>query len=686
MNQRHTPALRAPLAAVLAAAAVAFALAAAAPAAAQQAAGAEAENYLTLESYLEWESVSSPRFSPDGTQILYGRRHVDKMNDGWDGALWLMNADGSKKRYLVDGGGAEWSPDGTRIAYVAEGEPEGSQIFVRWMDAEGAVSQVTRVTESPSSLAWSPDGEWIAFQMFVPERAGWGISPPGRPDGADWTPDPRVIESVDYRQDRRGFNEPGYEHIFVVPATGGTPRQLTSGDWDHGSPEWTPDGSAILFSSLRTEDAEYAIRESEIYRLDVASGEITQLTDRRGPDYGPVVSPDGRRVAYVGYDYADQTFQESKLYVMNADGSDPRALTTELDRSPRGLIWAPNGGGIYFTAETEGVEDLFHASVDGEVRRVTDGNHVLGVDDINGRMAVGVRQSYHEPGDIVTFDLRRPDRVTELTRVNDDVLMGVQLGEVEEFWWESVDDFRIQGWLVKPPDFDPSKTYPLMLEIHGGPHAMYDVAFDWDRQEHAANGYLVLYTNPRGSSGYGTAFGNAIDNDYPNKDFDDLMAGVDAVIEQGYVDTDNMFVFGCSGGGVLTAWIVTHTDRFRAASSNCAVINWLSFVGTTDSPYWYHNFDEFPWIDPAEHLRRSPLMYVDNVTTPTMLMTGELDLRTPMSQTEEFYQALKMEKVPTAMVRFQGEWHGTSSKPSNRLRTQLYLRHWFEKWGTHDDG
>jgi dipeptidyl aminopeptidase/acylaminoacyl peptidase len=225
-----------------------------------------------------------------------------------------------------------------------------------------------------------------------------------------------------------------------------------------------------------------------------------------------------------------------------------------------------------------------------------------------------------------------------------------------------------------------------MLEIHGGPHAMYDVAFDWDRQEHAANGYLVLYTNPRGSSGYGTPFGNAIDNDYPNKDFDDLMAGVDAVSDEGYVDTENMFVFGCSGGGVLTAWIVTHTDRFRAASSNCPVINWLSFVGTTDSPYWYHNFDEFPWIDPEEHLRRSPLMYVENVTTPTMLMTGELDLRTPISQTEEFYQALKMEKVPTAMVRFHSEWHGTSSKPSNRLRTQLYLRHWFEKWGTHDDG
>ncbi len=659
------------------------------PVAAQNGADAVAvvDNRLTLEHYLEWESVSSPRFSPDGDEILFTRGRVDKINDRWTSDLWLMNADGSKLRALVDGSGAEWSPDGTRIAYIAEGEPEGSQVFVRWMDAEGAVSQVTRVTESPSNLAWSPDGQWIAFSMLVPEDAGWKISLPGRPEGAKWTEAPRVVESVDYRQDRRGFNDAGYRHLFVVPATGGTPRQLTSGDWDHGSPEWTPDGRHILFSTLRTEDAEYAIRESEIYRVDVETGAIEQLTTRHGPDYGPEVSPDGRHVAYIGYDWSDDTFRESRLYAMAADGSDVRELAVGLDRSPRGLIWDDRSRGVYFNVEREGVRDLYYAPADGgEARRITNDTHILDVQDMDGRMAVGVRETGTQPGDIVVFDLRRPEGMTRLTAVNDDILRDVELGEVEELWWTSTDDLRIQGWVVKPPDFDPAKRYPLMLEIHGGPHAMYDVGFDYDRHEHAANGYLVLYTNPRGSSGYGSAFGNAIKNDYPNKDFDDLMSGVDAVIEQGWVDTDNMFVFGCSGGGVLTAWIVTHTDRFRAASSNCPVINWLSFVGTTDSPYWYHNFAEMPWDDPSEHLRRSPLMYVQNVTTPTMLMTGELDLRTPISQTEEFYQALKMRKVPTAMVRFYEEWHGTSSKPSNRLRTQLYLRHWFEKWGTHDDG
>jgi dipeptidyl aminopeptidase/acylaminoacyl peptidase len=292
---------------------------------------------------------------------------------------------------------------------------------------------------------------------------------------------------------------------------------------------------------------------------------------------------------------------------------------------------------------------------------------------------LGTLSAPQKPGDIVSFQLNRPTEFKQLTDVNGDVLAGKKLGAVEEIWYKGADNWDIQGWIIKPPDFDPSRKYPLMLSIHGGPHSMYGVGFNFGWQEHAANGYVVLYTNPRGSTGYGSAFGNAIKNAYPGKDYDDLMAGVDAVIAKGFVDTNNMFVYGCSGGGVLTAWIVGHTDRFAAASSNCPVINWLSFVGTTDGASWYRNFEKLPWEDPSEHLRRSPLMYVGNVKTPTMLMTGVNDLRTPISQTEEFYEALKVRKVPTAMIRFNDEWHGTSSKPSNFIRTQLYLREWFQK-------
>ncbi|MGH7471626.1 MAG: S9 family peptidase, partial [Longimicrobiales bacterium] len=466
------------------------------------------------------------------------------------------------------------------------------------------------------------------------------------------------------------------------PADGGSPRQLTSGPYDSGAPIFTPDGKTIIFGSgPRVPEAEYIWRESDIYSLDVANGKVTQLTTRKGPDGQPAISPDGKLIAYTGYDYTDDTYRDSKLYIMNVDGSSPRVLTETLDRTPQGLNWAHDGTGVYFSVQSEGSQNLYFVSLKGELKPVTKGTHMLSAGDIHKTgLVVGTRSTSAEPGDIVTFSLTAPDRVNKLTDVNADILAGKKIGQTEEIWYTSVDNYKIQGWIVKPPDFDPSKKYPLMLEIHGGPHSMYNVGFSFPRQEHVANGYVLLYTNPRGSTGYGSAFGNAIKNAYPSKDFDDLMKGVDEVIAKGYIDTSNMFVFGCSGGGVLTAWTVGHTDRFTAASSNCPVINWLSFVGTTDGSSWYRNFAKLPWEDPSEHLKRSPLMYVGNVKTPTMLMTGVNDLRTPISQTEEFYEALKLRKVPTAMVRFNDEWHGTSSKPSNFLRTQLYLRHWFEKY------
>ena len=636
---------------------------------------------VALEMYLDLESVSDPQISPDGQRIVYTREWVDKMNDERESSIWIMNADGARNHFLVDGSGPVWSPDGTRIAYTASGEPEGSQIFVRWMDDAGATTQITRLENGPGSLEWSPDGEWISFSMNMDAEPAWTVSPPGKPEGARWTEGPKVVTRADYRQDRTGFIDDGWRHIFVVPAEGGTPRQLTDGDWNHSGGAWTADGREILFSSLRTEDAELSWRESEIYAVDVASGTIRQLTDRRGQDTGPVPSPGGDLIAYRGAEFHTDTYRNSGVYVMGRDGSGPRLISGDFDRQISGdLVWAADGSGLYFTANDAGARNVHFVSVGGGVRPVTTGTHVLSLGSFTADgTAVGTSTSPHAPGDIVRFDLDDPATMTQLTRVNDDVLAGVTLGEVEEVWYESTDGLRIQGWIVKPPDFDPSQRYPLMLSIHGGPHSMYSVGFNFGWQDHAANGYVVLYTNPRGSTGYGSAFANEIDNAYPGEDFDDLMKGVDEVIARGYVDENNLFVYGCSGGGVLTSWIVGHTDRFAAASANCPVTNWLSFVGTTDGIGWYNNFDVFPWEDPSEHLRRSPLMHVGNVTTPTMLMTGENDLRTPMPQTEEFYAALKVLGVETAMIRFRNEWHGTSRTPSNFLRTQLFLREWFQR-------
>ena len=625
--------------------------------------------------------MSNPQLSPDGRQAIYTRRFVDKLNDKWETALWIVNVDGTRNHFLVKGADARWSPDGTRIAYFANGEPTGTQLYVRYMDAEGATTQITRVDQTPSDLAWSPDGKTIAFRMLVPVKDTWKIDMPASPKGSKWTEAPRVVSRLRYRADRQGFIDDGYKHIFVVSADGGTQRQVTSGDWEHGAPEWMPNGKSVVFGALREEDADWIWRESEIYSADVTTGDVRQLTHRKGPDGSPEPSPDGRLIAYTGFDSTDATWQDSRLYIMNADGSNPRALTASLDRSPQGLQWAPDGSGVYFNVENEGSRNLYFASIAGAVRPVTTGTQVLTVTSVDklGR-AVGVLSTPNKPNDVYTFMLRAPAAMRQLTAVNEDLLTGKRLGAVEEIRYTSVDGFKVQGWIIKPPNFDASRKYPLILTIHGGPHSMYNVGFNYAWQEHAANGYVVLYTNPRGSTGYGSAFGNAIKNAYPGKDYDDLMAGVDSVIGRGYVDDKNMFVYGCSGGGVLTAWIVGHTNRFAAAASQCPVINWLSFVGTTDGPSWYRNFEKLPWEDPTEHLRRSPLMYVGNVKTPTLLMTGVNDLRTPIGQTEEFYEALKMLKVPTAMIRFNNEWHGTSSTPSNFLRTQLYLRSWFERY------
>ncbi|MGH7541978.1 MAG: S9 family peptidase [Gemmatimonadota bacterium] len=657
------------------------------------------DRILQVADFLDLEPVGSPELSPDGSEIIYARSHVNRIEDSWDSELWIMNADGSRNRFLTEGSSPRWSPDGTRIAYLAEGEPKGTQVFVRWMDAEGATSQITRVTESPSSIEWSPDGRSIAFVMLVPEKESWSIDMPGAPEGAEWTQAPRMITKTHYRQDRRGFMEEGFTHLFVVPADGGTPRQLTRGDWNVGARfsglafgagiDWTPDGAEILFDGLMEESPELdGFGQNYIYAVDVESGEVRQVVSEKGNWLGPVVSPDGSHVAFTGYPFTLQTYTTSELYVAPVAGGAPTKISGDLDRDAGDLRWAPDGEGVYFTAGDRGTQNVHFAAADGSgVRPVTEGTHMLSLSSLSsGGLAVGTVTSPQHPGDVVRLDLGAARdgsgtaALTTLTDVNADILARKELGVVEEIWYESTGGTRVQGWIVKPPDFDESRDYPLILHIHGGPHGMYDVSFSWPYQTFASNGYVVLYTNPRGSTGYGTAFGNAIDDAYPSVDHEDLMAGVDALLARGYVDPNRLYVTGCSGGGVLSSWAIGHTDRFAAAAVRCPVVNWISFAGTADVVQWgYHRFDGYFWDDPTKWLEHSPIMHVGNVTTPTLLMTGELDLRTPMSQTEEYYAALKVLGVEAVMLRFYDEYHGTTSKPSNAMRTQLYLMDWFGK-------
>lgn len=642
---------------------------------------------LTLDLFLDWEYALNPQISPDGSQIVYTRRWTDKVNDKYENDVWIMNADGSRHRFLLKGSAPVWSPDGRRIAYVAPGQPTGAQIFVKWLDAADAGTQVTRLERSPANLQWSPDGKSIAFNMLVPAQAALKVAAPKRPEGAKWIDPPRVVDRLNYRSDASGYRPEGFMHVFVVSSEGGNPRQLTDGDFNHNAAEWMPDSNTIVFSATRKPDAEYVRFGSEIYSLNVKTNQIKPLTDRDGTDSEPAVSPDGKLIAYLGSDRNTDTYNISKLYLMDANGQNKRVLTETFDRSPDNLMWSGDGDGVYFIAEDKGTNNLHFASTKGgAARQITTGNHQFISSNMsrNG-IVVGTLSDASQPGDVVVFNVKQnklPAR--KLTDVNGDLLEGRKLGAVEEIWYESVGGMRVQGWIVKPPDFNPSKKYPLILYIHGGPHAMYGIGFNFEFQNHAAENYVVLYTNPRGSSGYGKQFGNAINNNYPGEDYDDLMKGVDEVLKRGYVDEKNLFVTGGSGGGVLTAWIVGHTDRFAAAVSMKPVINWYSFVGTTDGADWYYNFKKLPWEDPSEHLRRSPITYVGNVKTPTMVLTGDLDLRTPLEQTEQYYRALKLRKVPTAMVRLNDEYHGFNAlglrHPSNRLYQIQYLRAWFDKY------
>jgi dipeptidyl aminopeptidase/acylaminoacyl peptidase len=653
-------------------------------------------NRFTTVHYFALERVSNPQISPDGARIVYAREQANRLEDRWEPALWIMSADGSQHRFLAKGSYARWAPDSKRMLYLADGEPRGTQIFVRWIDAEGPATQVTHATEKIADAQWSPDGKMIAFSMFAPGKSKWKIDMPAEPQGAKWMPAPRIIETLHYRQDRVGFLEDGYTHLFVVAADGGAPRQLTTGAWSAGAGElrgpvgldWTPDSKAIVLVANRDTDADLEYDRSQLLVVDANSGSIRELVTKPGEWGRPKVSPDGKMVAFTGSPKSEQTHSVADLYVVPFAGGEPRKISGDFDRDPLDLHWAADGSGLYFDADDHGSRNVQFAPLSGGVRAVTTGVHVLTLDSLSkDLMAAGTVTDPDHPAEVARFSVRRPAEMTQLTNVNAGLLAGKKLAKTEEITYTSTGNTKVQGWVVKPPDFDPAKKYPLILEIHGGPFAMYSVAFNYMWQNFAANDFVVLYVNPRGSTGYGTAFSGAIDHNYPGPDYDDLMAGVDAVMAKGFVDSSRMYVSGCSGGGVLSSWVIGHTDRFAAAAVRCPVTDWLSMAGNTDVPLFTYSFFRKPfWEDPSDWLAHSSLMYAGKVSTPTLLMTGVLDRRTPMPQTEEYFAALKSRGVPASLLQFEGEYHGTASKPSNFIRTQLYMMSWFKKYTRSGDG
>jgi acylaminoacyl-peptidase len=541
----------------------------------------------------------------------------------------------------------------------------------------------------------SPDGTRIAFVQFVDAKPEAPLAHmPDPPPGANWGPPIKYIDRLVYRFNGPGYLPLGRKHLFVMSADGGTPHQVTDGDFDDdGSLAWTPDGKALVFSANRHDDAEYQPLNSEIYEVPATGGAVRALTDRNGPDQAAVVSPDGRHIAYVGFDDRRQGYQVGHLYVMDRDGTHARVVSAGLDRDIDDPHWDSRGDGLYFQYDDEGMTRIAYASLDGKLRNIAAdvGGLDIGRPYSGGQYTVAAKAgtiaftltSAQHPADIAVVGAGGGS-VDRLTDLNAGLFAQVSLGTLEEIRIASAFDQRpVEGWILKPPGFDAAQKYPLILEIHGGPFANYGARWSAEDQLYAAAGYVVLYLNPRGSTSYGEEFGNLIHHDYPNHDYDDLMSAVDAVIGRGYVDAKRLFVTGGSGGGVLTAWIVGHTDRFRAAVVAKPVINWYSWVLTSDLPafgtqYW---FGSMPWDDADNYMKRSPISYVGKVSTPTMLMTGEVDYRTPSSDAEQFYEALKLRKVPAAMVRIPDASHEIAEKPSNMMAKVAYILGWFARYG-----
>ena len=649
---------------------------------------------LSVMDEFQIQLPTDPQISPDGKEIVYVRRFADPMTDRRYSNLWIVNAEGTDHRPLTTGNRSDasprWSPDGTRIAYLSDADGK-QQIYIRWMDS-GQTARITNLEHAPDAIAWSPDGKWLSYSALVPGKGPHLADLPVPPAGAKWAEPPSAYDRTVYRFNGSGYLKPGYMQIFVVSAEGGAPRQVTNGHFANGGSEygptrasWTPDGKYLIVSANRHPESDHETFDTEVYEFAVADGSLRALTNRKGPDNSPVVSPNGKWIAYTGYDDRYQGHQTTKLYLMNRDGTGAKSLSDKLDRDAQSPEWAPDNSGVYFTYNDKGDTKLGFCSTDGACKQVAE--HVTASTSAYGGGSFSVSHSgliaytygrSDNPGDVAISNMGA-NKV--LTSLNADLLQQKKPGRVEEISYESSKDKRkIQGWIVYPPDFDATKKYPLILEIHGGPFGDYGDRFDFEKQVWASMGYVVLYTNPRGSTSYGEEFANLIHHAYPGDDFYDLNSGVDAVVANGFIDPSHLYVTGGSGGGVLTCWTIEHTDRFRAAASLYPVINWYSFVLTSDIPwtakYW---FPGLPWDFTDQYMQRSLTNLVAKVKTPTLVMTGEADYRTPISEAEQFYEALKLLNVESVLVRVPEEPHGISRRPSHHIAKMLYVAGWFDQ-------
>ena len=681
---------------------------------------------ITEKDLFNFVWVADPQVAPDGSAVAFVKVTVNEKKDGYNTSIWIVSTASGEARQLTNGirdSSPRWSPDGKYLAFVRstekDGRPEPGQLFMLAM-AGGESFQFTTLPRGASQPQWSPDGKTISFLNGATAaelaKAKPTSSPSPSPSPTPAKPeeqresDVRVITRAVYRANGAGYLDSRHpQHIWVIAAPHNgdekvTPRQLTTSRFDDGGITWAKDSSTIYFTSDQRDESYYDLPKTDIYSIAVAGGQPNKLTSLDMGAGNFALSPDGKKLAFVGS--ANQpvnSYSQPDLWVMDvAPNAQPRNLTKDFDydvssgvggdnTAPRGgggnpLVWTADGSGIITVYAKEGKANVgeFNATTGKETDR-TQGDHAI----VSFRAAPDASKFVYlistptRVGDLFWVEQQGRD-AKPLTHLNDELFSKLNLTEPEEIWYKSFDGRRVQAWIQKPPDFDPNKKYPLILNIHGGPHAAYGFVFDHEFQWMAAKGYVVLYPNPRGSTSYGQDFGNIIQYHYPGDDYKDLMAGVDEVIKRGYIDTTKLGVTGGSGGGLLTNWTISQTNRFAAAVSQRDIANWADWWYTADFTLFQATwFKAPPFEDPEDYKARSPLTYIKNVKTPLMLILGEADYRTPpTSGGEEMFRALKYRKIPTVMVRFPNESHelSRSGQPWHRIERLQHIVGWFDRW------
>lgn len=677
---------------------------------------------ITEKDLFQFQWIGDPQLSEDGTEAVYVAITVDEKKTDYETALWRVSTHGGEAHKLTAGkrdSSPRWSPDGKTLAFLRatekDGKPQPAQLFVLPMNG-GEAWQLTKLPKGVSQPEWSKDGKTIAFLSTTNDQdvAIAACEAAKDTDKAKCKPvretDVQVVTRAQYR-----FNGTGYldfsrpTHVWTVafvpdaqPAP--TPKQLTHGEFREGTIEWAPDGSKIYFVSDRDLEPYYQLPKSTIYSVPAAGGEPVEVTRFAGGAGSLAVSPHGDRLAFMGsLSKPVQSHRKTDLWVVDlAPNGVKKNLTADYDWGIGGAIisdaeppraggdsrpaWSADGKSISLIVAKQGRANLERVDAKtGAVSVVTSGDQAVTHFSSNGRDFVMRISTPVNLNDL--FYVAGGAQPARLTHVNEKLFSQLKLTEPKDIWYKSFDGKKIHTLVQLPPDFDPKQKYPLILNIHGGPHAAYGYHFFHEMQWMAAKGYVVLYPNPRGSTTYGEGFGNIIQYKYPGDDYKDLMAGVDELIRAGYVDEKRMGVTGGSGGGLLTNWVVGHTDRFAAAVSQRDIADWAAWWYTADIMFFHENwFKVPPFVDSKQFLERSPISYVNNVKTPTMFILGDSDSRTPPETGgDEMFRALKYRKIPTAMVRFPGESHelSRSGKPWHRVERLEHIVNWFDLYLMH---